>query len=212
MKLISLGLIYTLICLFTPINSSALTTTIDAAQRSCFYANVDKRGEKIGFYFAVQSGGDFNLDWEVLDPEGLGVIHGEKDRQGDFIFTGNKIGEYKFCFYNRLSSIEEKLVDFDILVESEPRHQLPKHSNELKEHTHSLEDSIYKIQGQISTLQRNQRYFRTRENRNNATVSSTRRRLKTYAFLEALAVIFMSAAQVWIVKNFFATSSARYKV
>lgn len=49
MKLISLGLIYTLICLFTPINSSALTTTIDAAQRSCFYANVDKR---VGFYYS----------------------------------------------------------------------------------------------------------------------------------------------------------------
>ncbi|TIA85155.1 hypothetical protein E3P99_04060 [Wallemia hederae] len=207
-----LAIIWIIASIATIVYSSALTTTIEAAERSCFYANVDKRGEKIGFYFAVQSGGDFDIDWEVLDPEGYGVMHGEKDRQGDYIFTGNKLGEYKFCFYNRLSSIEEKLVDFDILVESEPRHQLPKQSKSFKEHTHSLEDSIYKIQGQISTLQRNQRYFRTRENRNNSTVASTRRRLKTYAFFESLAVVFMSAAQVWIVKNFFATSSARYKV
>ena len=32
---------------------SALTTTISAHDRSCFYAWVDKAGEKVGFYFAV---------------------------------------------------------------------------------------------------------------------------------------------------------------
>ncbi|EIM22857.1 hypothetical protein E3Q22_01747 [Wallemia mellicola] len=192
--------------------SSALTTTIEAAERSCFYANVDKKGEKIGFYFAVQSGGNFDIDWEVIDPEGNVVVHGEKERQGDFIFTGNHYGEYKFCFYNRLSSMEEKLVDFDILVESEPRHELPKKTKYLQDSTQSLEDSLYKIQGQVSTLQRNQRYFRTRENRNISTVNSTKRRLKSYAIFETLAVILMSCAQVWIVKNFFNMSSTRYKV
>ena len=33
--------------------SSALTTTIGANERTCFYALVDKAGEKVGFYFAV---------------------------------------------------------------------------------------------------------------------------------------------------------------
>lgn len=33
--------------------SSALTTTISAHDRSCFYAWVDEVGEKVGFYFAV---------------------------------------------------------------------------------------------------------------------------------------------------------------
>jgi len=35
--------------------SSALTTTIAANERTCFYALVDKAGEKVGFYFAVSS-------------------------------------------------------------------------------------------------------------------------------------------------------------
>lgn len=108
--------------------------------------------------------------------------------------------------------MEEKLVDFDILVESEPRHELPKKAKYLQDSTQSLEDSLYKIQGQVSTLQRNQRYFRTRENRNISTVNSTKRRLKSYAVFETLAVILMSCAQVWIVKNFFNMSSTRYKV
>jgi hypothetical protein len=36
-----------------PAAGSALTTTIAAHERSCFYAYVDKVGEKVGFYFAV---------------------------------------------------------------------------------------------------------------------------------------------------------------
>lgn len=139
-------------------------------------------------------------------------MQGEKERQGDYIFTGNKIGEYSFCFFNKHSSNDQKLVDFDILVESDPRHQLPKYGKTLKENTNSLEDSIYKIQGQLSTLQRNQRHFRTRENRNLSTVNSTKIRLKSYAFFESLAVVFMSAAQVWIVKNFFSTSKFCYNL
>lgn len=44
-----------LAALLAPANvrGSALTTTISAHERSCFYAWVDKAGEKVGFYFAV---------------------------------------------------------------------------------------------------------------------------------------------------------------
>lgn len=37
------------------VNASALTTQIGANERLCFFADVDKAGEKIGFYFAVPS-------------------------------------------------------------------------------------------------------------------------------------------------------------
>ncbi|KAG9100450.1 hypothetical protein FS749_015317 [Ceratobasidium sp. UAMH 11750] len=38
------------------VNASALTTTVPPSQRLCFFADVDKEGEKIGFYFAVRVG------------------------------------------------------------------------------------------------------------------------------------------------------------
>lgn len=98
-----------------------MTTTISAHDRSCFYAWVDKVGEKVGFYFAVgfsnfiacignnlmetlffhcqvQSGGSFDVDWVVTDPSDTIVIEGERDRQGDYIFTAQLEGEYSFCF------------------------------------------------------------------------------------------------------------------
>lgn len=46
----------------------------------------------------VQSGGSFDIDWVVTDPDDTIILDGERDRQGDYIFTANKIGEYSFCF------------------------------------------------------------------------------------------------------------------
>ena len=65
-----------------------------------------------------------------------------------------------------MSSFSEKLVDFDIMVESEPRPVAPAKPLALTEQTSSLEESIYKLSGSLSSIQRTQKYFRTRENRN----------------------------------------------
>lgn len=46
----------------------------------------------------VQSGGSFDVDWVVTDPKDTIVIEGERDRQGDYIFTAQLVGEYSFCF------------------------------------------------------------------------------------------------------------------
>lgn len=38
------------------------------------------------------------MDWVITDPSDTIVLEGERDRQGDYIFTGNAVGEYSFCF------------------------------------------------------------------------------------------------------------------
>lgn len=64
----------------------------------------------------VQSGGSFDVDYEVTGPQGRVVLDGFKERQGDFVFTAYEVGEYKFCFNNEMSTFAEKFVDFEIAV------------------------------------------------------------------------------------------------
>jgi hypothetical protein len=64
----------------------------------------------------VQSGGSFDIDFEVKDPRDVVVLDGTRERQGDYILTANHVGEYSFCFINDMSTLTEKLVDFDIMV------------------------------------------------------------------------------------------------
>lgn len=64
----------------------------------------------------VQSGGSFDIDYKVTGPGDKVILDGTKERQGDFVFTANDVGEYRFCFNNEMSTFAEKLVDFEIAV------------------------------------------------------------------------------------------------
>ena len=64
----------------------------------------------------VQSGGSFDVDYSVVGPNERVIMEGQKERQGDFVFTAKEQGEYRFCFNNEMSTFQEKMVDFEIAV------------------------------------------------------------------------------------------------
>ncbi|KAK0635240.1 emp24/gp25L/p24 family/GOLD-domain-containing protein [Bombardia bombarda] len=192
-----------LVWLTAQATATALTYKLIANEKACFYTATSKKGEKIAFYFAVQSGGSFDVDYEVTGPGGKGIMDGQKERQGDFVFTANEIGEYKFCFNNEMSTYTDKFVDFEIAVENEARVTLPSKQGSSPEQTSALEESLFKVSGQLSTITRNQKYFRTRENRNFSTVRSTEKRIINFSLIQIGLVMCMGALQVFIVRFFF---------
>ncbi|KAH8111602.1 emp24/gp25L/p24 family/GOLD-domain-containing protein [Phellopilus nigrolimitatus] len=191
---------------------SALTTAISPNERLCFYADVDKAGEKIGFYFAVQSGGSFDIDFLVTDPNDKNVLDGTRERQGDYVLTANTVGEYSFCFTNDMSTLSEKLIDFDIMVESEPRREPATKPGQIADHSSALEESIFRLNGQLLSIKRMQKFFHTRENRGFAIVKSTQSKVFWFAVLEVLGVVGMAIVQVYILQTFFTKTGRRYKV
>ncbi|KAG5921000.1 hypothetical protein E4U61_007231 [Claviceps capensis] len=191
-------------CLITDVAATSLTYRLDANEKACFYAETKTDNEKIAFYFAVQSGGSFDIDYLVEGPNNKIILKGEKERQGDFVFNAQHAGEYSFCFNNEMSTFAEKLVDFEISVDNEDRTaKLPSKPGTSLEQTSELEQSVFKISSQLSTITRNQKYFRTRENRNFATVNSTEIRIVNFSVIQILLIVCMGALQVFIVRFFF---------
>ena len=109
------------------------------------------------FYFAVQSGGSFEIDYEVRDPNDKDILDGKSERQGDFVLTANTPGEYSFCFTNDMGTIAEKFIDFDIMVESEPRREPSTKPGQLQDHSSALEESIFRLNGQLLSIKRTQK-------------------------------------------------------
>jgi emp24/gp25L/p24 family/GOLD len=73
----------------------------------------------------VQAGGSFDIDYTVKDQNEKIILDGERERQGDFVFTAQSAGEYSFCFSNDMSTFAEKLVDFEITVRPPEAHSTP---------------------------------------------------------------------------------------
>ena len=96
--------------------STTLTYKLTPNEKTCFFTWVAEPGAKIAFYFAVQSGGSFDVDYSVVGPSQKVILDGAKERQGDFVFTANEMGEYRFCFDNEMSTVTDKMVDFEITV------------------------------------------------------------------------------------------------
>ncbi|KAI9828434.1 MAG: hypothetical protein M1832_002862 [Thelocarpon impressellum] len=184
-------------------SATALTYKLAPSEKACFFTWVEQKGAKVAFYFAVQSGGSFDVDYAVTGPNEKIIMDGTKERQGDFVFTAQETGEFRFCFDNEMSTFADKFVDFEIAVENEARAQLPSKKGTSPEQTSALEESIFKLSGQLSTINRNQKYFRTRENRNFSTVRSTERRIFNFSVIEGLMMVTMAGLQVFIVRFFF---------
>ncbi|KNE54428.1 hypothetical protein AMAG_00403 [Allomyces macrogynus ATCC 38327] len=189
--------------------ATSVTMVVPAHENSCLYA-LAKPNQKIAFYFAVQSGGAFDIDYLVSDPEFNVVLSGEKDRQGDFVFVAQHKGEYSFCFSNGMSTFAEKTVDVEISVEGEhlSRAKIPAAkpspgAKAVTPNTADLEESMFRVSTQLSNYAHSQRAYRLRENRNFATVRSTESRVWSFALFETVLIVAMSVLQVFAVRTFF---------
>ena len=85
------------------------------------------------------------------------MLDGKRERQGDYVLTANTVGEYAFCFENDMSTLTEKLIDFDIMVESEPRREPPARQAQISEHTSALEESIFRLNAMLMNIKRTQK-------------------------------------------------------
>ncbi|KAG0271147.1 hypothetical protein BGZ95_001091 [Linnemannia exigua] len=189
--------------------ATALTYNVGAHERACFYAWSDVPKKKIAFYFAVQSGGSFDIDVDVRDPKQKQMLSLEKERQGDFVFTANEVGEYSFCFSNDMSTFAEKVVDFDITVEHEKRAaqlEAKEKGTGPQAHADAMDESLFRLTGELARIDRMQKHFRTRENRNFSTVISTESRIFWFSLTESAMIVGMAMVQVYVVRTFFSGS------
>lgn len=190
------------------VSASALTFTLGAQETSCFYIFTTKPQTSISYYFAVQSGGAFDVDYLIRNPRGEVIVSEEKQRQGDFVFPADITGEYEFCFANGMSTYAEKVVDFEIKFDEEEGYDfkanMPDQPNvKPNEHVESMQETVDSIDQQLDGLLRTLQYYKTRNNRNQGTVKSTESRIYYFSIFEVLLMVGMAFLQITIVQLFF---------
>lgn len=188
--------------------ASALTFSLPAKESACFYIFTEKPNTEVSYYFAVQLGGAFDVDFSVKDPAGNVLAAKTKERQGDFVIIAKSVGEYEFCFSNEMSTFADKVIDFEIQFDGDASKQfraaMPEQPN-LKPDAHvdAMKRTANEIDLQLEDLKRSLQYYKTRNNRNQATVRSTELRIYYFSILEVLLMVGMAALQIAIVQLFF---------
>ncbi|GMM33126.1 Erp3 protein [Saccharomycopsis crataegensis] len=188
------------------VSSTALTVSLQPHETLCYYVLTVAKDSSIGFYFAVQSGGSFDIDFKVKDPEDKVLISGEKERQGDWTLKAETPGEYEFCFANGMSTWADKVVDFEIRVDDDFRAELPevkKVSTGEKEPVDGMVFSVSSIEDKLNNMLRTLQYYKTRNSRNQHTVKSTEERILWFSLLEILLMCGLALFQISVVHFFF---------
>ncbi|KTW29758.1 hypothetical protein T552_00965 [Pneumocystis carinii B80] len=198
---------FLLIAFITLVKVSSLTIQLSPNKKQCFYTFVDEVGKKVIFYFAVRSGGSFDINYQIFDTNKNIIFNGVKEKLGDIEFMAKYKGEYMFCFSNEMSTLTDKILDFQVSVENEERAVLPESGNNINEQTGTLDEYLIRISRVFSAIRHSQKYLNLRENRNLSTVQSTESRIFWFSITESILILVVSVLQVLILKTFFTSKT-----
>ncbi|CAN3374934.1 hypothetical protein DIURU_003683 [Diutina rugosa] len=188
--------------------ATPFTFQLKASETSCWYVSTDRPNTEISFYYTVQSGGSFDVDYVVKRPDGHVQYSKNKEAQSEFTFNANQVGEWEFCFSNGMSSYADKIIDFEIKADGESgpqyRAQMPVSPNtKPMAHVSTMQQTVDEIENQLDQLTKQLRYYKVRNARNQATVRSTESRIFYFSVFEVLLMVGMAALQIAIVQLFF---------
>lgn len=198
--LASLFTIFTLLAAY--VQATALTFALQPNEKQCFYIFNNKMNANVGYYFAVQSGGAFDINYYIKAPNGAIIVKADKMTHADYVFTADQIGEYEFCLSNEMSTFAEKIVDFEVKVDDDFKASLPD-APKGNEAVEGMQKTVASIEQKINQLANLLNYYKTRNNRNQSTVKSTESRIFWFSIIDLMLMAGISTFQVLVVKYFF---------
>jgi hypothetical protein len=181
--------------------------------KACFYAYVDPmvplNSALLQFYYAAGAakGGDIvYIDASVTGPSGQPLHSQVRQTHAEVNIKPPQAGEYSLCLTHH-GSPSDKDVDVDITLPT-----LPPQANQEKDETAKLENTVHKLQRELSDLVHTLRYVKNRERRNLETVESVEGWIFYISIFEVLLIIGMSLLQVTVLRMFFSGNRKQQRV
>ncbi|XP_041088888.1 transmembrane emp24 domain-containing protein 7-like [Polyodon spathula] len=181
------------------VRGSELTFELPDNAKQCFYEEITI-GTKCTLEFQVVTGGHYDVDCRLEDPEG-NVLYKEMKKQYDsFTFTAARNGSYKFCFSNEFSTFTHKTVYFDFQVGEDP--PLFPNENRVTALT-QMESACVSIHEALKSVIDYQTHFRLREAQGRSRAEDLNTRVAFWSIGEAVILLIVSIGQVVLLRSFF---------
>ncbi|KAK5604916.1 Transmembrane emp24 domain-containing protein 3 [Crenichthys baileyi] len=196
--MIRLGFIGFLLHAFV-VFGTELTFELPDNDKQCFYEELDQ-DVKFDLDFQVISGGNYDVDCFVTDPQN-NVLYNERKKQYDsFSHTTAMKGVYKVCFSNEFSTFTHKIVYMDFRHgEEQPLQENMSRSTALTQ----LESSSVAIHEVLKVVAESQTRYRLREAHDRTKAEHLLERVTYWSIGETVLLFVIGFGQVMLLKSFF---------
>uniref|UniRef100_A0A0H2UH88 Transmembrane p24 trafficking protein 5 n=2 Tax=Rattus norvegicus TaxID=10116 RepID=A0A0H2UH88_RAT len=194
---------------FTPSLDSDFTFTLPAGQKECFYQPMPLKAS-LEIEYQVLDGGELDIDFHLASPEGRTLVF--EQRKSDGVHTvETEDGDYMFCFDNTFSTISEKVIFFELILDNmgeevEGQEDWKKYITNTDVLEMKLEDileSINSIKSRLSKSGHIQTLLRAFEARDRNIQESNFDRVNFWSVVNLMVMVVVSAIQVYTLKSLF---------
>lgn len=193
---------------FSQSMDSDFTFTLPPGRRECFYQTM-KRDASLEIEYQVLDGAGLDVDFTISSPSGQ-VLFSDY-RKSDGVHTiETEDGDYMFCFDNTFSSVSEKLIFFELILDNMDTGEDPDDWKEYVQGTDMLDmkledimDAINNVKARLGKSVQIQTVLRAFEARDRNLQESNFDRVNFWSVVNLVIMVLVSAVQVYLVRSLF---------
>ncbi|XP_035509744.1 transmembrane emp24 domain-containing protein 5 [Morone saxatilis] len=187
---------------------SDFTFTLPAGRKECFYQTM-KKDASLEIEYQVLDGAGLDVDFFISSPSGH-VLFSDY-RKSDGVHTvETEDGDYMFCFDNTFSSVSEKLIFFELILDNMDTDEDPDDWKEYVQGTDMLDmkledimDTINNVKSRLGKSVQIQTLLRAFEARDRNIQESNFDRVNFWSVINLIVMMLVSAVQVYLVRSLF---------
>ncbi|XP_063322683.1 transmembrane emp24 domain-containing protein 5 [Pelmatolapia mariae] len=187
---------------------SDFTFTLPAGRKECFYQTM-KKDASLEIEYQVLDGAGLDVDFTVFSPSGQ-LLFSDYHKSDGVHTIDTEEGDYMFCFDNTFSSVSEKLIFFELILDNMDTDEDP---DDWKEYVHGTDildmkledimDTINNVKARLGKSSQIQTLLRAFEARDRNIQESNFERVNFWSVVNLIAMVLVSGVQVYLVRSLF---------
>ncbi|KAM9001102.1 transmembrane emp24 domain-containing protein 5 [Sarcophilus harrisii] len=194
---------------FSPSLDSDFTITLPAGRKECFYQPMPLKAT-LEIEYQVLDGAGLDIDFHLISPEGKTIVF--EQRKSDGVHSvETEAGDYMFCFDNTFSTISEKVIFFEMILDNMGEQEQDQEdwkkyvmgTDTLDMKLEDILESINSIKSRLSKSGHIQTMLRAFEARDRNIQESNFDRVNFWSMVNLGVMVVVSAIQVYMLKSLF---------
>ncbi|XP_029474166.1 transmembrane emp24 domain-containing protein 5 [Rhinatrema bivittatum] len=194
-------------CAFSQSVDSDFTFTLAAGHKECFYQPV-RKDASLEIEYQVLDGAGLDINFHLVSPKDEILIY--EERRSDGVHTvETEDGDYMFCFDNTFSTISEKVIFFELILdhigedEQEDWRQYLTGTDILDIKLEDILETVNSVKARLSKSVQIQTLLKAFEARDRNIQEINYERVNFWSAVNLVVMVVVSAGQVYMLRSLF---------